>query len=1000
VNHWKAVACAFALALSCQPATNAHAAKAKPQNTSQKQATNTRATNTQQAKAKATSDIRTLLPKRSRIVISVNQFQAIFQAFQTTPLYNLFMDAELVPLRRRITNSLFGKRRQYDRRKRKWVKGPSRWDMMQSFTRQLTGFTLTEAGSIFAGPHTFALVRVPRGSEPLDIAGALRVTDTKKAKAFVKGLLHRIPLRRSSQTYKGIRIASLHGLENALYYAWHGNHALFSSTARTIKQMIDNAKGGKQHLLQAKGYKHFLQQTGTTKGLSLYVATHQLLNDMALHVNNQRSFALRLLGLNTWKSLGLTMSIKDKRFLTAFHLAFKKGAAITGPSRLLAMKPADTKLLSTLPKRPVLATLTRIPWAKLWMDALQSLKQAQPRQYKRMTRTIGQIERGLLRTSIKQILQDFGEHTAFYVYPYQSGGLLPQMTMVSKLNKPKTIQKLLNTLLALGQVRTVKATYRGISYRMLHPGFRLYRVLYKLPRFLRGPASLFLSRGNSSCYAFVGDQMWLAFNSQTMRNFIDQVHANKHGKKSTPLPAPTVGGWLRFDPSMFVTQWYQTVMAAGPFLGRMMRRMPFVGGLPFREYPRAKVVQRYITPLTVTSTHTAPNTLMTARSGLGLEWMLLGGAIVSTGSRLMLQYRVDRYVSDTFDFLRLEKETKQREANGQYAAAAQAWKRLARHASLSAIRLTAQQHVKQLQTKYKAALQNVQAQLQQYNKRAKANIPRWQLQGDWHVLDGTLRTLSSRRLGNTLTIGSPDLKEYVLQFEVRNPTKGFSVNVHVQPKWLQQKHRRYTYNSYKLRRKIYFGSRRFQRNAWTPMKIKVKGKRISYWFGLKHRVLRAHPKSGLIQFQSPAGGHLELRRIRLALPTQKAKPKTQSKPLLHMSFTGTPSTAGKGEVASYRLVLRNTGKTMNGPIKLRIQLPKHTSLESVIVTPGRTHVLTTKGQDITFAPIDSLTTNTPLRITLKVKCKRAGIAVGKAFLQLPKGQSQIVLSGWIHISPN
>ncbi|TNE49311.1 MAG: hypothetical protein EP343_12410 [Deltaproteobacteria bacterium] len=1019
-SWWTLLACAGML--FCLPTQSEAASKDKPV---------TRKAVGAKAATKSALDPRALLPANVRIVVTLSSFKNLSTAFQSTPLAQLLKEEEMQPLIRHVVRRMAGDALGY--RARRYRK-KSLWKRAQRVFKALTKFQLTQALDIFQGPHALVVANIPSGSTPLGLGAVLHVAQPAQAKALLSNLLDLLPLKKDSYTYLSTQVGVVRGLENELHYAFVGSWGFLTSTKGLMMQILERHGGKGKTLLQASGYQTFLQKTSSSRGVSLYVAVDRILQDLSAVMGPKRTFLLKLLGLNHWKSIALSLGIQQKRFVTQLHLSFQKKGTLRQINRLLALPAANASLLKHVPLFTTMAGLARIPWVSIYDDVMASFKKTQPRGYRRFQKYLERFERGILRMTVRQMLGAFGENMAGFAFGYRDGGLFPQYVHAFHLKDAKRIKQTLKQLLSLASVKLGKKSYRGVEWLYLRSGRAMYRALRMMPYSYRRMLRMFLHRYQRICFAFVGQRLFVTMSPQTLRTFID-AQKDKDAelaklRASLQAQAKGAGAWLYVDARRTVARFYNTLLALTPFVGRMVYRMfrP-LRGLGIHQLPRSRVITRHMKTGVFSNRVDATHSLWKLRTGMGLEMALMGRMFLGTMEQLFFQFRLPSYIRNISEFSKLKQQSATWEDKGLYTLAQRKWMDLSRSAVFRAIGLIAKKQANRFAKLNEARQKAILAKLAQLHKKQLAHMGTVKFKGDWAEHNGALRVVTSKAQGATLQLGRTDLSEYVFSFEVRNPTRGFTMHFNLpQGKTLSlpgrstPSYRRYSrYNRYRKYRKyrkyrryrryrgsswrrryrkqtLTFGSRRFAKDRWVPVKIKAKAGKISYWFGLKHYVHRTSQRSGSLGFVIPAKGKFEIRNLNLKVP-KSLDSGSKPYPSLRVMLDGSPSTVEVGDSAFFRLSLKNVGQQAAKKVQIQVQLSSHVTYVSASTKPVRvSSKWNVRTRILTLSPVDALEAGQSLRIQVAVTGKKPGSALATSFLRFAQSKGEIAVSTRIHVA--
>lgn len=971
------------------------------------------------------------LPAESRIVVSLANIRQMLQSFRSTGLFGLLQDPEMQPLVKHLTRYILGESlgyRSYRQPKE------SIWKRAGRVFSTLTQFSWGEAVRIFQGPHAFAVVGIPSGSTPLNVGVVSKVSDMAKAQTLINNVLQLLPLNRTTYSYALVQVSAIRGLENEIHIAFVGNFCLFATTQSLMQQMLDRTKGKGPSVLQNPAYQQFLQQAAVSSSGSVFVAVDQLLRDLAANMGGRQGFFLQLLGLDVWQSLGLTLGIHQQNFVTRLFLQFQKKGNLRGLNRLLALPAAQESLLQHTPEQPMVTGLVRVPFVAIWDDVLTTFQKIEPRFYQRFRLQLEQFERGILQLSVRQLLTAFGESSSGFLFSYPGGGMFPQYAHVFGLQDAKQIEQTLTQLFHLLSIKIIQQDYRGVSWKMLQASQGTYRMMRMMPYSYRSLAQMLLQSSRHICFSFVQGRLYVTLSSHTMKTLIDAQLAPSQElqtlRKSMQQQAQGRGAWLNIDSKSTVTLLYNTFLAAAPFAGRMLyRTFRPLYGFSTHDLPRSQVLTRYMKTGTFSIQSTEVQSLWQIQSGLGVEWLVIGQMLAGAVQGLFLQFKIPSYVRNVRDFTRLKQQSPAWEDQGNFALAHTHWSRLAQYAVFQAVALAAKKQAEHFGQLQENRLRQMLANLRQSHQKQIGDWGTWLLGGDWAMHKDVLRVITNKQRGATLRAGASDLSSYTLSFEVRNPTHGFSMRFHLNPqetlslpyRWhVAPKVRTYgaktyryapTYRRYRRYgskypaqpsyvQQLHFPKKHFQKDQWVPVKVKVRGNLISYWFGLKHYTHRTAGQMGAFAILVPAEGQFELRGLALQVhqsreDAQAAKPY----PSVQVQLVGHPQTVELNETAEFRLLLKNVGRLPADKLKIQVRLSPHLAYVSAFSAPSSTvPVWKESPRLVEFTVPRALEARESLRLHVRVKAVKSGSALAQAFLQFAQMTGEISLETRLHIA--
>jgi hypothetical protein len=468
--------------------------------------------------------------------------------------------------------------------------------------------------------------------------------------------------------------------------------------------------------------------------------------------------------------------------------------------------------------------------------------------------------------------------------------------------------------------------------------------------------------------------------------------------------------------------------------------------IPMAYIPRTESVAKHIHPSEIFQRSTGEQSVFMRKSGMGLELLFALQIARSAARELLFQFPLRRYLAEVSGYLKLVEESKKYIKNKQYDLAARSWENLVQRSMLGAIT-----SVSRNQAKYFADLrQKHQQQLRQLlsaqHRSIHPALANWHPVGDWAWDDGILQALPGKYRPTSIYTGTSDLSNYVLKFEVKNPNPGFSVDLHVaqvpehpvplhsfhstsldasHPMYhprserraipLRPYHRRSHFGRYKARHnfskrstakispqntRLDFHTEHFAKDRWVPIRIKVEGHRISYWFGLKHYTRTATARNGMFGILVPANAQLLIRNVQIEVPkTQTPTPIIANAPSLQLSLQGTPSATKVGDHVSHLLAIRNRGGLAASNLRVQLRFSKHLEFISANAQPSNIMPRWHKTDRLlTFSPIDALMPKQTLYIRIYTRTIHQGSANAQADISFASMQGEISIHNRIHIA--
>lgn len=978
-----------------------------------------------------------LLPKGTQVALTLSSLSKISRGLTQTSLAKLLAEPELKPLKRwwkknrkRAGTLSFVLHRFGLGGVLSGLESTRVTHLFDKLLQQLAGMRLSEATALFDGPHVFAVVRVPVGSERLQLAAILRYADQARAQKLVDVLLQQIPVKRADYKIANQSVQLLQGLETNVHFTFLPNHVLFATTPELLKEMLSRANGQGIGLDKDPLFLGFLRATQFRSGLSLYVATESLLNQAALTLEPQFRSALSQfsigiqdifdgLGFSAWKSAGITLQTEGSDFVSRFHLSLDP-AKLRGFSRLLSLPSVDGSLSNYAPARTFSAIQTHIPLASIWHDLEASLKKLAPPLHAYFMQNVVRVERAFLNGTIEQTLRAFGQDFSIFFYN-PKGTLWPSWIQVLKLQDQPRVHKLFSSIAGVFAFELKSTSYEGYKIYRIAPirfveeksrkkfdpnaypsriprayghdsrGYRRHRR-YRRPRpYPRYRRHAMRQQQIPEVFrvlrlVYVENHMILAPTPHAIRDLIDSLRSpssktlalRAHLKQTATHNGFSAHASLRKQATFL----YQTMLGLLPILytgeRSLARSLP-----PIAAFPRAHTLLKHLQPTRATLLWSAPNSTATLRSSFGLEWLLTGASLLSTGEFRRLQRSLSSALRDLSDLQELNKSSKIWEEQAQFSVAAQQWSALEQRAQLSSVLLIARKHAERFKSLQTAQRRTLQAALQ----RSYKDIPGdFDIDGDWVMTNGALeaRTISHNQA--RLTLGDDMLKNYTLSFEVANAARGFSLQVHKDSK----------HDSFSNR--LYFGGGRFQAQGWTLVRVKVRGHRLSYWFGLAHTVRHLSSSQGRVQIVAYGDSRLQIRNFQLKLEeTSSPRVILPKRPILQAHLTPAQSVTQVGQESQYTLTLRNIGGAAAQDIDIRLHFNNIARFVRFESEPKGVFIEKDRSTGhYRIHRIPSLGSKQTLRITLVLSAKQAGSALVQAFLSLANSPLDIALETRSH----
>ena len=988
-----------------------------------------------------------LLPKGSQIILSVSGFSQISQDLSTSALGKLFQEPEWKAFEAWNKKNKSGEKITSLLRMLFGFRGITQgldvqetWKLLDRLLVQLANKNLAQATDLFHGPHLFSVVRVPVGSERLQFAAILRHRDQEQATKLVEALLAQIPLKRSRYTIGQQTIHAFQGLEHAMHIAYTKDFLLLSTTQGLMGQMLARSNGQGEGMERDPLYLSFLKATRYQRGLSLYIATASFLKQLAQSLEPMiRSLLgpvpmspadfLEGIGFFGWRAAGLSLQVEAGEFVSRFHLSIDPKNA-RGLSRFVTLLPVDPSLLRFTPHQVFSHLQFRFSAVSLWRDVVETIKKADPRLSAVFLQNVARLERGMLDGTLEETIRAFGENFAFFFHT-PKGTIWPTWAGAIKLHDPKRVQKLLRATASFFTYEFKDSMYEGQAYARLlpirfdsdkkkaeeksdavsprrkYPKLRRYhgrRHRYRrhrhalAPRYAPGIPAYSRSRSQSPSYrdrvesmnpmlrllriAYVGEYLLIAPSPQVMRDLIDAFKA-KPRKRLVALrerlakEAQQSGFSAHLDLRPHFGFLYQTLLQIWPLVqstgvGGMLR-------LSSHRFPRAATFLRHLNPIRAALHWDGENSITSLHSSFGLEWLLVGNLLSQHPRITALQQELARSLADLDALQRLTKKNKQHEAAGRFDAALSSWKALQSNAYLSSALLIARKEIARLTALHEQQQRALRAALQ---KQAPSIPGDWEFQGDWSKEGDALVALTTKRRASGVLFGDEQLRNYTLSFEVHKKKGDFSINVHE--------------GSTSSGRNLFFGEEALDAGQWTLIRLKVRGRRISYRLGLQHHVVQAPAEQGRIRLTAHAKSELRFRRFAIQLeeqPTEKiALPK---RPILRASLRSERQVIAVGSEATYLLTLHNQGGASASDLRIQIG---HDDIAAFVALDGTSLTFQKDRRTGLFSlsPLPLLRPQQKIQIRIKLKALKTGSSLLRAFLSLPQSPADIALEARSH----
>ena len=368
-----------------------------------------------------------LFPKESVAVVTIADIAKINKEFAGTNLYELLHEPEMVRFFQIALES----------------QGVSQAAATGSERLKIaTGLSLEDILAILDGELSLALIGLPFGSEPLDLAMILESkAHMDRTTNLLDAIAKKIPAEKGSFQVNGTPVSYWKGLENALYFAVLKDRCLFATTESRIRQMIANLGSPQNSLAENPKFQKFYQKVGNTAAFFAY-CDERLLTRFSRQMPTALQRWWHGLGFSDWQNIGIGFSIRKKQFLSQLYITTSQD--LRGFNRCLAFDQITSAVGKLIPEKANAFATFRLDLAKVWQELTQSWRQAEPREFHATMEGLEKFEKAFLGFRVEELLKSLGPDVTVFHFP--ADGLVPQIVTVITLQDAAFLMKTLETL--------------------------------------------------------------------------------------------------------------------------------------------------------------------------------------------------------------------------------------------------------------------------------------------------------------------------------------------------------------------------------------------------------------------------------------------------------------------------------------------------------------------------------------------------------------------------
>ncbi|WP_372366131.1 hypothetical protein [Candidatus Uabimicrobium sp. HlEnr_7] len=905
-----------------------------------------------------------IFPKNSLAVISFSDIELTKKQFKETYLYSFLQEPEIKKLITEIE-------KQYS------------WDNFSKRLKIATGLSLKESLAIFAGEVSVALVDIPSGSEPIQVAVIIdHKQHGENAQKLIDSLIKRVPIEKGSYDVGGQKISYVKGLETALHYTSVDNNLLFATTQKLMSDMLTNISQQGNRLKDTPQY----QKSSTifaNSALSYYFDMEKFLHIVEGYMPVKQKVALQSMGVFDWKAICASFAIDKPHFVSRMRLVAKGNKGI---NRLLHLQPINQNIEKNIPQNSGGWIAKNVNCSELWSEFLrcynnyekQLQQQGYPKEnsYTTFYDNIRKFEKAFLETTVSEALSSVGPHYALFHLPDPTGGLIPRLVATANTNNPKLLKKVLGMLFDLLHYEFKEKIYKGKTLYYLsrqttyrgNPIVQINRQQRENLRMLLGTFSFYIDNDQIFITRIVQDLMDLIDTQQSMTPLsISKISPVKqHGLYSFLLYLD----WNALLPAVyntllpFIPSWEGEISS---FLGSDIKSV---------DIPRMSTIAKYLSPVVGGFEAESEQATFSLRTNFNFDFYVAQGL-------LWLQLRdvwgpvTSKFFKELDQHLRVNEKVVELVSKNRFYAAYRKWESLEKTAHFESFRLIAKNEKLKLKEKYNGATSQLVNRLQKSFNGALAG---WHVTGDWKWQNEELFAKNESPDTFSAVIGENALEDYVIHLEVKDIKSNFQIFFH----WNERFNGSPTYKS------ISFQERKEQQGKWIPLKFKIHKNRISYWYGLKHYVVNANATSGLFGIHLPANSQVRIRNLRLQVEKQ-IQPEYEE-PIVYIQANDTVDPVFQNENTQYFFTVKNQGNKQITNAHLQVDLPE--SMQFVSASGATYKVI--KNRSIVFGPA-VIQPNKTLKCKLNVKLLISGSFNVPATITFDDLQGKIVVTERTHV---
>ena len=340
---------------------------------------------------------------------------------------------------------------------------------------------------------------------------------------------------------------------------------------------------------------------------------------------------------------------------------------------------------------------------------------------------------------------------------------------------------------------------------------------------------------------------------------------------------------------------------------------------------------------------------------------------------------IGKFINELYDHLTVNEKVVELVAEQRYYEACEQWQKVEKRAYFESFRLIAATEKQKLQAKYQQTTKELKQNLEAHYS---GELETWRVQGDWKWKNHILSAKNTSSDNFYMIAGENPLEDYVLQFEVKDVQNQFSAVFH----WNKN------FSSAPNYKAISFSGNKKQQGQWIPLKFKVHKNRISYWYGLKHYVVRSSASSGLFGFYLAPDSRLQIRNLRLTV--EKKASAEFEQPVIYIQSKDSTDPVFAKEKTNYTFTVKNEGKKQATGVTLTVSLPKDVNF---ISASGAKYAI--KNDKVIFDPV-IIQPNKTLKCVIHTSPQKAGSHLVLAEIEFNELQGKIVVTERTHVIPS